>query len=40
VLARPAPAIHIDEIMKAVEEETRMTRCLEGEAGCSTTPLA
>ncbi len=34
VLARPAQAIHIDEIMKAVEEETRMTRCLDGETGC------
>jgi Rrf2 family protein len=34
VLARPAGAIHIDEIMKAVEEETRLTRCLDGETGC------
>jgi Rrf2 family protein len=34
VLARPAQAIHIDEIMKAVEEETRMTRCLDAEVGC------
>jgi Rrf2 family iron-sulfur cluster assembly transcriptional regulator len=33
-LARPAEAIHIDEIMKAVEEETRLTRCLDGEVGC------
>ena len=29
VLARPAGAIHIDEIMQAVEEETRLTRCLD-----------
>lgn len=34
VLARPACDIHIDEIMKAVEEETRLTRCLDAEAGC------
>jgi len=34
LLARPADAIHIDEIMRAVEEETRMTRCLDGEVGC------
>ena len=34
VLARPAEAIHIDEIMKAVEEETRLTRCLDAEIGC------
>ena len=34
VLARPADAIHIDEIMRAVEEETRMTRCLDAEVGC------
>jgi Rrf2 family protein len=34
VLARPAHAIHIDEIMKAVEEETRLTRCLDAEIGC------
>ena len=34
LLARPADAIHIAEIMKAVEEETRMTRCLDGEVGC------
>ena len=33
-LARPAEAIHIDEIMKAVEEETRLTRCLDAEIGC------
>jgi Rrf2 family transcriptional regulator, iron-sulfur cluster assembly transcription factor len=36
-LARPAPDISIAEIMTAVEEETRMTRCLdiEGEtSGC------
>ena len=34
VLARPASEIHIDEIMRAVEEETRLTRCLDSEAGC------
>jgi len=34
VLARPARAIHIAEIMKAVAEETRMTRCLDAEVGC------
>jgi Rrf2 family protein len=34
VLARPASDIHIDEIMKAVEEETRLTRCLDAEQGC------
>ncbi|KAB2937309.1 Rrf2 family transcriptional regulator [Hyphomicrobium sp.] len=34
VLARPAHAIHIDEIMKAVEEETRLTRCLDADVGC------
>jgi Rrf2 family transcriptional regulator, iron-sulfur cluster assembly transcription factor len=34
VLARPAEAIHIVEIMRAVEEETRLTRCLDGEVGC------
>ncbi len=34
VLARPASAIHINEIMKAVEEETRLTRCLDAEIGC------
>lgn len=34
VLARPAAAIRIAEIMKAVEEETRMTRCLDGDVGC------
>jgi Rrf2 family protein len=33
-LARPATEIHIDEIMKAVEEETRLTRCLDSETGC------
>jgi len=33
-LARPASEIHIDEIMRAVEEETRLTRCLDSEAGC------
>lgn len=34
VLARPASDIHIDEIMKAMEEETRLTRCLDAEQGC------
>lgn len=34
VLARPASEIHVAEIMAAVEEETRMTRCLDGGAGC------
>ncbi len=34
VLARPADMIHIDEIMRAVEEETRMTRCLDADSGC------
>jgi len=34
VLARPAADIHIDEIMKAVEEETRLTRCHDADAGC------
>jgi len=33
-LSRPAAEIDIAEIMKAAEEETRMTRCLEGGAGC------
>ena len=30
----PAADIHIDEIMRAVEEETRLTRCLDSETGC------
>ena len=34
MLARRAQDITIAEIMDAVEEETRMTRCVEGEAGC------
>jgi Rrf2 family transcriptional regulator, iron-sulfur cluster assembly transcription factor len=34
VLARPARCIHIADIMKAVEEETRMTRCLDADVGC------
>lgn len=34
VLARPAPEISVSEIMAAVEEETRMTRCLDGTGGC------
>ncbi len=33
-LARPAADIHIDEIMKAMEEETRLTRCLDADNGC------
>jgi len=33
-LARPASAIRIDEIMNAVEEETRLTRCLGNDDGC------
>ena len=34
VLARRAQNISIAEIMEAVHEETRMTRCAEGDAGC------
>jgi Rrf2 family protein len=34
VLAQPAEDIQIAVIMTAVEEGTRMTRCLEGGAGC------
>jgi Rrf2 family transcriptional regulator, iron-sulfur cluster assembly transcription factor len=34
LLARPANAIQVADIMNAVEEQTRMTRCLEAEAGC------
>jgi Rrf2 family protein len=34
LLARSARSIQIAEIMKAVEEETRMTRCLDGDIGC------
>jgi Rrf2 family protein len=34
VLTRPASDIHIDEIMRAMEEGTRLTRCLDAEAGC------
>jgi len=34
LLARPASLIAVGEIMKAVEEETRMTRCLDGDVGC------
>jgi Rrf2 family transcriptional regulator, iron-sulfur cluster assembly transcription factor len=34
LLARPAHAIAIVSIMTAVEEETRMTRCLDAEIGC------
>jgi Rrf2 family protein len=33
-LARPATTIRIAEIMDAVEEETRMTRCHDGKPGC------
>ncbi len=34
VLVRPAPEIPVASILKAVEEETRMTRCLDGDVGC------
>jgi Rrf2 family protein len=34
VLTRPACDIHIDEIMNVMQEETRLTRCLDAEAGC------
>jgi Rrf2 family protein len=34
VLTRPASHIKVAEVMQAVEEETRMTRCLDGDAGC------
>ena len=34
VLAAARRGHHIDEIMEAVEEETRMTRCVDGEVGC------
>lgn len=34
VLSRPAAEIFVAEIMAAVEEETRMTRCLDAESGC------
>jgi Rrf2 family iron-sulfur cluster assembly transcriptional regulator len=34
VLARRAQDIAIAEIMHAVHEETRMTRCLDADAGC------
>lgn len=34
VLGRPADTIRISEIMQAVDEETRMTRCLDGDVGC------
>ncbi|MEQ8825907.1 MAG: Rrf2 family transcriptional regulator [Filomicrobium sp.] len=33
-LARPASEITVAEIMKAAEEPTRMTRCMEGGVGC------
>lgn len=33
-LGRPATAINVAEIMAAVEEQTRMTRCMEGGGGC------
>ena len=33
-LGRPANEINVAEIMAAVEEETRMTRCMDGGAGC------
>ncbi len=34
LLARPAGEIQVAEIMKAVEEATRMTRCLDADTGC------
>ena len=34
VLVRPALEIPVAAILKAVEEETRMTRCLDGDVGC------
>jgi len=34
VLSRPASEIRVAEIMAAVQEETRMTRCLDGGGGC------
>ena len=34
LLARPAHDVAIAEIMKATSEETRMTRCLDGDPGC------
>ena len=34
VLGRPACMIRIAEIMEAVHEETRMTRCFDGDVGC------
>jgi Rrf2 family transcriptional regulator, iron-sulfur cluster assembly transcription factor len=33
-LGKPASGIHIAEIMKAVEEETRMTRCVGDDGAC------
>lgn len=33
-LGRPASQINVAEIMAAVEEQTRMTRCMEGGGGC------
>ena len=33
-LGRPASDINVAEVMTAVEEATRMTRCMEGGAGC------
>lgn len=33
-LARPANEIRVAEIMRAVEEQTRMTRCMESGIGC------
>ena len=34
VLVRPASELPVAAILKAVEEETRMTRCLDGDPGC------
>ncbi len=33
-LGRPASQINVAEVMQAVEEATRMTRCMEGGGGC------
>lgn len=33
-LGRPADQIVVSEIMRAVEEQTRMTRCMDGGVGC------
>lgn len=33
-LSKPADEIFVSEIMRAVEERTRMTRCMDGGEGC------